>query len=157
MLRVFTLALLLALAAAPAAARQQEQSIAVAMQRVAFEPTMLTIPAGSTVAWTNYDPFEHTVTADDGSFDSGYLGQGQTFSLTFTQPGTYPYFCIPHGGPGGVGMAGVVVVTGEPQPRVETPQPEAEPPQPTADTLPPEPVTFEPEAETPQTEVEPIP
>ena len=54
------------------------------------------------------------VTADDGSFDSGLFGQGETFSHTFSTPGTYPYYCIPHGGPGGAGMAGVVVVT-EPQ------------------------------------------
>ncbi len=55
--------------------------------------------------------FPHTVTADDGSFDSGTLNGGQSFSYTFEQPGEYPYYCALHGAPGGVGMAGTVTVT----------------------------------------------
>jgi hypothetical protein len=54
------------------------------------------------------------VTADDGSFDSGEMGQGDTYSRTFQQSGSYPYYCTFHGAPGGEGMSGTVVVTGAP-------------------------------------------
>ena len=54
------------------------------------------------------------MTADDTSFDSGLFGSGKTFSHTFTIPGTYPYYCIPHGAPGRTGMAGTVVVSAGP-------------------------------------------
>jgi plastocyanin len=83
---------------------------AVLMQTLAFDPKLLEVPAGTTVVWTNLDPFEHTVTADDGSYDSTLIPAGGTFSLTFTAPGTYSYYCVPHGSPGGGGMAGVVAV-----------------------------------------------
>jgi len=88
----------------------------VEASRLAFTPGTLTIPAGTTITWTNADGFAHTVTADNGSFDSGFFGAGQSFSMTFDTPGTYFYYCIPHGSPGGFGMAGVVDVEEQPQP-----------------------------------------
>jgi len=42
------------------------------------------------------DPDAHTVTADDRSWDSGMLRDGQRYTRTFTTPGRYPYFCLPH-------------------------------------------------------------
>jgi plastocyanin len=60
--------------------------------------------------WTNNDTAPHTATADNGEFDSGSLDKGGSFSFTFTKPGTYPYYCVFHGGPGGVGMASTIVV-----------------------------------------------
>lgn len=57
----------------------------------------LMIPVGTTVTWTNDDPgVMHTVTAADGSFDSGMLQAGATWSHTFDTPGTFDYFCTPH-------------------------------------------------------------
>ncbi|CAN5697246.1 hypothetical protein BH24CHL5_BH24CHL5_06160 [soil metagenome] len=57
----------------------------------------LTIEIGSTVTWTNNDPgVMHTVTAVDGSFDSGFLETGESFSYTFNSPGEFEYFCLPH-------------------------------------------------------------
>jgi hypothetical protein len=41
------------------------------------------------------------------------MGQGDTYSRAFPQSGTFPYYCRFHGGPGGAGMAGVVVVSGD--------------------------------------------
>ena len=38
----------------------------------------------------------HTATSTTGAFDSGDLAQGESFSVTFTTPGTYDYFCTPH-------------------------------------------------------------
>jgi plastocyanin len=81
------------------------------MQNIAFVPQNITVAAGTTVTWTNNDTIQHTVTWDDRSVDSGLLSQGDTFSIKFDQPGTYGYFCIPHGSPG-AGMFGTVTVTG---------------------------------------------
>lgn len=89
---------------------------AVDVVDVAFEPANLTVEAGTTVTWTQTGSLPHTVTADDGSFDShpdcpgDCMGAGDTFSMTFDTPGEIPYFCKIHGGPGGVGMAGVITV-----------------------------------------------
>ncbi len=57
----------------------------------------LTVSAGTTVTWTNDDPgMLHTITAVDGSFDSGFLNDGDTWSYTFAEPGEFEYFCTPH-------------------------------------------------------------
>ena len=69
---------------------------AVAVVDVAFEPEDMRIPVGTTVDWTNEDPFAHTVTANDGAFDSGTIDAGQTFSQLFDEPGTFDYFCDIH-------------------------------------------------------------
>ena len=56
----------------------------------------LRITVGTTVTWVNKDDQQHTATAVDGSFDSGFIGQDETFSFTFDTPGEYEYFCTPH-------------------------------------------------------------
>jgi plastocyanin len=61
-----------------------------------FAPTRLEIAAGTTVRWTNNDQLVHTVTADDGSWDSGAIEPGQTWAHTFAQPGEYALHCTPH-------------------------------------------------------------
>jgi amicyanin len=60
----------------------------------AFGPAALTITVGDTVTWTNSDVVAHTATGS--GFDSGLLDQGQSYSLTFTAPGTDDYLCTPH-------------------------------------------------------------
>ena len=55
--------------------------------------------------WTNDDAVPHTATASDGSFDSGNLNPGQSFSLTFSTAGAYAYICQYH-----AGMTGTIVV-----------------------------------------------
>jgi plastocyanin len=77
------------------------------MKSIAFQPSRIEITAGTTVAWTNNDAVEHTVTAIDRSFDSGNMAPGATWQYTFTKPGTYQFFCVVH-----PFMKGVVVVTG---------------------------------------------
>lgn len=134
---------------APAAgARPAAQEVTVEMRNIAFEPRTVTVPAGTTVVWVNRDAFAHTVTADNGSFDSGLIPPGGAFRFTFERPGTYPYYCVPHGGPGGVGMAGLVVVT--------APGPSPTPARPTATPVPPPP-TPEPPTPTPTPEPSPTP
>ena len=75
-----------------------------------FTPKNVTIKAGSEVTWVNKEG-THTVTADDGSFQSPNLSAGKNYTHTFTRPGTYRYYCSFHGGAGGADMSGVVTVT----------------------------------------------
>ncbi|MFT4710488.1 MAG: plastocyanin [Planctomycetota bacterium] len=91
--------------------RTGPMDVAVNAQSLAFSPQNLTVPAGTTVTWTNNDgAAAHTVTSTspDYGFDSGLFGPGQTFSRTFVRPGIYTYICIPHVG---FGMVGSVTVT----------------------------------------------
>jgi LPXTG-motif cell wall-anchored protein len=61
-----------------------------------FAPATITIDQGDTVTWTNNGPTPHSATANGGSFDTGILKAGQSASHTFSQAGTYSYFCQPH-------------------------------------------------------------
>ena len=72
---------------------------------MAFSPENLTINVGDTVVWTNNDDGPHTVTADDDQFNSGNMDEGATWSYTFTEAGTYDYYCSYHGS-----MTGTVTV-----------------------------------------------
>ena len=69
---------------------------AVSLVNYAFAPTSLQVAAGTTVTWTNNDTAAHTVTADDGSFDSGNMAPGATFTFTFTTAGSVAYHCNYH-------------------------------------------------------------
>ena len=61
-----------------------------------YSVNVLTVPVGTTVIWTNEDSTMHTVTALDGTFDSGFLDNGDSWSFTFDVPGEYEYYCLPH-------------------------------------------------------------
>ena len=80
-----------------------------------FFPRDVSIQLGDTVrfVWTGQIP--HTATSDapsgPNSWDSGLLGEGATYDLVLDSTGLFPYYCIPHGGPGGIGMAGSIRVT----------------------------------------------
>jgi len=68
----------------------------VKIDNFSFGPAALTIAPGTTVTWTNRDDIPHTVVADDKAFKSKTLDTDETFSYTFEQPGTFPYFCSIH-------------------------------------------------------------
>ena len=87
---------------------------AVAMKDNRFVPEEIRIDPGDTVVWTNQGSRAHTVTADDRSYNSGDVKTGQSYSKQYTEEGFYYYYCKYHGGRGGVGMAGVVIV-GDPK------------------------------------------
>ena len=94
-----------------------------------FDPPTVRVSVGDTVTWTNESPETHTVTAyqedlpegatyfSSGGFDSeedarsnlsdGLIDPDETFEVTFDEPGTYDYFCIPHEGSG---MKGTIIV-----------------------------------------------
>ncbi len=72
------------------------KSAKIAMANFAFSPASVTVTAGGKVTWTNTDSVQHTVTADDGSFDSGLLSQGRSFTRAFSRAGTVKFHCSPH-------------------------------------------------------------
>jgi plastocyanin len=72
----------------------------------AFDPATVTVPVGTTVKWTNEDSATHTITSDSGDWDSGKLMNGQSFSHTFTQSGSFSYHCSIH-----ASMKGTIEVT----------------------------------------------
>jgi plastocyanin len=68
----------------------------VAMPGKVFAPGRALALVGDTVVWRNGDGTNHTVTANDSSFDSGYIAPGGTFARTFAKVGVYPYHCTIH-------------------------------------------------------------
>ena len=73
----------------------------VFIQGMAFSPVSKTISVGTTIKWTNKDGVTHTVTSGvpgspSGVFDSGNFGSNGVFSFTFTQAGTFKYYCKIH-------------------------------------------------------------
>jgi len=77
-----------------------------------FSPSSVTIHPGDQVTWT-WGSSGHSTTSGSpgqpsGIWDSGIHNQGATFTHTFNSPGTFPYYCVPHGGC--CGMVGTVVV-----------------------------------------------
>ena len=61
-----------------------------------FTPGTTTVHLGDTITWTNNGPSAHTATARNGSFDTGVLQKGASASHTFTQAGTFNYYCKIH-------------------------------------------------------------
>lgn len=80
-----------------------------------FDGTAHFTEAGGTLTVRNEGETAHTITAADGSFDSGMIDPGDTFELELDEPGVIEVFCRPHGAADGTGMAGVLVV-GDPTP-----------------------------------------
>jgi plastocyanin len=91
-----------AAAAAPAAGDG-----AVTIANFSFDPADVEVAAGTTVTWTNNDGVPHRVVANDESFDSEDMGQGDTFEHTFDTAGTVDYICAIH-----PQMTGTITVTG---------------------------------------------
>ena len=99
---------------APTAAEEAEPAddfVQIDITGFSFAPGEITIAAGTTVIWRHDSTAPHTVTADEGHFRSDTLNNGDEFSFTFEEPGSYPYYCEFHGAPEGTGMSGVVTVT----------------------------------------------
>jgi plastocyanin len=95
---------------ATTAAAAAPQTINIDIVGFKFSPQEVSIPAGSTVIWTNKDAAKHNVVADDKSFESPTLEKGQSFTKKFDAPATIGYFCSFHG-TAGQGMIGKLTVT----------------------------------------------
>lgn len=61
-----------------------------------YKPARITVMVGTTVSFNNHDTTNHTVTADDKSFDLGNLDQGHAGRFRFNHSGTFPYHCSYH-------------------------------------------------------------
>jgi plastocyanin len=68
----------------------------VKIDNFSFGPVDLTVPAGTTVTWTNRDDIPHTVVSTDKIFKSKVMDTDEKFSYTFAKAGTFPYFCSIH-------------------------------------------------------------
>ena len=94
-----------------------------------FQPSAVTVTAGEVVTWQNTGSAEHTITADDGTFDGGPLAKGEQFAHLFDTAGTFAYHCRIH-----PSMTGTVTVKAAPvTPSPSGPLPPTQPP----GTLPP--------------------
>jgi len=74
-------------------------AVEVDMKDVTYVPMEVTVKKGGTITWTNRDAFPHTVTKESGpgpKFDSGNIGDGESFKQKFTVAGKIDYFCEIH-------------------------------------------------------------
>jgi amicyanin len=87
-------------------ARAQSPATTIGIDNFTFNPPQLTVKAGTKVTWTNRDDIPHGIASTGNTFTrSNALDTDDTYSFTFTTPGTYQYFCYihPH-------MTGTIVV-----------------------------------------------
>lgn len=97
-MRVLLVAVLATMGVAFVSPPAQAASQAVMMEDYAYSPSTLTARVGDTVTWTNHDQAPHDVqtTSAPVAIKSALLSNGQSFSYTFTTPGTYSYYCSVH-------------------------------------------------------------
>jgi plastocyanin len=93
--------------ALPAAA--VADTVVVEVKNFLFQPAEVVIFPGDAIDWQNVEGL-HSTTSDDRLWDSGVAQAPWDFQVEFDTPGDYPYYCTVHGGPGGVGQAGIVHV-----------------------------------------------
>ena len=116
-------ALLALLFVSGATARESSEIKHVTITDTGFNPTQINIGADDTVVWKNNGHERHTVTEKDGSFNSGPLAQGQTFSFTFDKTGVFSYHDAEH--PGLTGKVDVQKEHSESRSATATPAPPA--------------------------------
>jgi plastocyanin len=78
----------------------------VTISNFAYSPAQLTITQGQSVTFVNQDDVGHTVTAEDGSFDSKMLDKSKSWTFKFDKAGTYKYYCTVH-----PSMHGIITVS----------------------------------------------
>jgi plastocyanin len=82
------------------------ENVNVAITDFTFQPKVLTIKPGTTVNWVNEDSAPHTITSNDGTWDSGKIKNTATYHHQFDEIGTFEYHCTYHSS-----MKGTVVVS----------------------------------------------
>ena len=98
----FATSIMLAAAVLPGSAQTETAPPAVTSAHVSidnfsFTPQTLTVKAGTTVTWTNRDDIPHGIASDNKAFTrSKALDTEDSYSVTFTTPGTFKYFCYIH-------------------------------------------------------------
>jgi plastocyanin len=93
--RTFAIAAV-ALVAAGSAASAEAPTRTITMPGKLYEPARLDVLVGTTVVWKNDDSTNHTATAENDAFASGYVPPGGTFSFTFGRQGRYEFHCTIH-------------------------------------------------------------
>jgi plastocyanin len=93
---IIAIVLLAGLPGIKAADQPSAATAEVKIDNFTFGPQTITVPAGTTVTWTNKDDIPHTSVSTEGVFKSKVLDTDEKFSYTFTKPGTYPYYCTIH-------------------------------------------------------------
>ena len=94
-----SIAMLMLFAGSPSVKADDQPSaanVAVKIDNFVFGPQTITVPAGTTVTWTNSDDIPHTAVSTDGVFKSKVMDTDEKFSYTFTKSGTYSYYCSVH-------------------------------------------------------------
>lgn len=127
---ILAAAFLVIASAKPANATTFDVTVGPNFQLV-FSPSSVTIHTGDQVRWTWATSGHSTTSGSPGQpnniWDSGIRNQGATFTQTFNNAGTFPYYCTPHGGC--CGMTGTVMVVAAPTPTpTPTPPPTTGPP-----------------------------
>jgi plastocyanin len=82
------------------------EEVAVVIDNFTFTPGSTALSVGDSVVWTNDQAASHTTTAVNSEWDSGQIKVGSQFGFTFTEAGTFDYFCSIH-----PAMTGTVVVS----------------------------------------------
>lgn len=85
------LGVILILGAVAVSGCTSQSSNTITITNSSFNPSMLTIKAGTTVTWINKANGTMDVTSDSGIFSSGNISTGQSFNYTFDNTGTFPY------------------------------------------------------------------
>jgi plastocyanin len=85
----------------------ETQVVRASIRDGAFVPAVIRVRAGTTVSWRNEVDIPHTVTGSGGSWDSGVIQPGGSYSRKFDATGTFGFYCVPH-----PEMTGSVVVGG---------------------------------------------
>ncbi len=106
-------AVMLAAVVLPGWADNAAPATVVGIDNFIFTPPKLTVKAGTTITWTNHDDIPHGIASSNAAFTkSKALDTDDSFSFTFTTPGSYQYFCYLH--PHMVGTIVVEASTGSP-------------------------------------------
>lgn len=101
----YVIVVLLLLLALISTSFAEESSQQITIKEYSFTPASLTVAVGTKVIWTNQDQDPHTIFSNDQKFRSSALDTGESYSFTFNEPGTYPYFCSMH-----PSMTGTIIV-----------------------------------------------
>lgn len=85
--------------------KQVVEATEVEIEDMAFQPSQVKVKRGATVTFANQDGVQHSATADNGSFDTGLMSNGEKKTVTFNTAGTFTYHCKAH-----PGMTGTIIV-----------------------------------------------
>jgi plastocyanin len=73
-----------------------QATVKVVLQNISIQPADVTVAVGGTVTWVNQDTVTHNLSDDAGTWSSGALAPGQSYSQKFSTAGKFPYHCIIH-------------------------------------------------------------